>query len=287
MRPFRLLVVSGWLVALTNCCPPLGAAARYAARTGNRGTVEGYVFDKQTGDGVAGVSFYGGVSGQYLRPTTTDEHGHYTLQLQPTRAKLFVWIGGNSRKPVAVSVRAGHVTRVDLFVDHADVVAERQLHPPRNCPDSAAGAVVDGHTTTQQDIDDIAGAVLARFAKNPSTMPDHALLGDSAIVNVNTNVGTKWHISLAAILSTQNRKLIGRPYFAMQDEADSTGHDIYYINISDVTSDGSCAFVSAGVDFMTPTSKHIWTLCCCTGHDIYEKRDGHWTFVRSDYELCS
>ena len=66
-------------------------------------------------------------------------------------------------------------------------------------------------------------------------------------------------------------------------------HDerVDYIKFDRVYSDGSCALVRVGGDFVMPTAKaRRGKLCCCTGTEVFEKQNGRWVFVRRVREIC-
>jgi hypothetical protein len=281
---FTLLLCG--ILLLADCVPPPGAAARYAARHRNDGVVEGYVRDARTGKGLPGQWVLIGVSGKHLTHTYTNENGFYTASVPPWTSEIYVMNGDPDLKPTRILVHPHQTVRApDVLLAHVDEVTERDGDEPSNCPGSPPGAVVEGHTTSQADIDDLVVAVLNRFVADPSAIPDHGLLSKGGVAYLNINVRDQQVISPAAIKASPI-PLVGKSYFDLQDLADSTRKEINFIDFSKITSDGSCAFVHVGVDFTMPRRPGVIKMCCCTALDVYEKRTGRWVFVRNDSVMC-
>ncbi len=250
-------------------------------------SIEGYVRDKETGAGVAGVDIDGGINGEYLKWATTDENGRFTLPVRPPQAELFLHIGEAKIHRSNIPATAGTTTKIDdLVVEHTDLLLERKRNPPVNCPGSQPSAIVEGHTTSQRDIDDLVGAALARFVVDPDAIPDHGLLAKGKVSFINTTIDRDHRISSLAVKASPI-PLVGKSYDELQDLANRTRKEINFIDFSEITSDGSCAFVHVGVDFTMPASEGGFKMCCCIGHDIYEKRAGRWVFVRSEGVSCA
>jgi hypothetical protein len=280
-----MLLLCGILL-LADCVPPPGAAARYAARHRNDGVVEGYVRDAQTGKGLPGQWVSIGRSGKVSAYVYTNENGFYTAAVQPWSNEVYVLTGDLDRAPTRILVHPHQTVRApDVLLAHVDEVTERDADEPSNCPSSPPGAVIEGHTTSQADIDDLVVAVLNRFVSDPSAIPDHGLLAHGGVAYLNTNVRDQQVISPAAVKASPI-PLVGKSYFDLQDLADSTRKEINFIDFSKITSDGSCAFVHVGVDFTMPRRPGVIKMCCCTALDVYEKRTGRWMFVRNDSVMC-
>lgn len=284
------VALSVWL--FTHCGParkgPVGSVATPQKEPVlETASIEGYVRDKETGAGVAGVEVDGGINGEYLKWATTDENGRFTLPVRPPQAELFLHIGEAKIHRSNIPATAGTTTKIDdLVVEHTDLLLERERHPPLNCPGSLPGAIVEGHTTSQADIDDLVGAALARFVVDPDAIPDHGLLAKGKVSFINTTIDRDHRISSLAVKASPI-PLVGKSYDDLQDLANRTRKEINFIDFSKITSDGTCAFVDVGVDFTMPASEGGFKMCCCIGHDIYEKRAGRWVFVRSEGVSCA
>lgn len=284
------VALSVWL--FTHCGParkgPVGSVATPQKEPVlETASIEGYVRDKETGAGVAGVDIDGGINGEYLKWATTDENGRFTLPVRPPQAELFLHIGEAKIHRSNIPATAGTTTKIDdLVVEHTDLLLERESHPPVNCPGSQPGAIVEGHTTSQADIDDLVAAALARFVVDPDAIPDHGLLAKGKVSFINTTIDRDHRISSLAVKASPI-PLVGKSYDELQDLANRTRKEINFIDFSEITSDCSCAFVSVGVDFTMPASEGEFKMCCCVGHDIYEKRAGRWVFVRRMAETCA
>ncbi|MGE5184473.1 MAG: carboxypeptidase-like regulatory domain-containing protein [Acidobacteriota bacterium] len=252
--------------------------------------MEGRVVDSKTKAGLPGISvdFDGECRhGAEVATALTDEQGHYTIELEPGRCNLWARAGLADASPRPVEIRRGGVAVIDVELDHDAVVAAQRDQPPSRCPRSAPDAVVKGHTTTQQDTDDVARAVLERFTADEGTLPDGGLL-PAGVIFVRAEVAGRPHrrLTVAALPAGTKRRFMLMTTADLQTQADRSGREVYYIDLGDLDSDGNCALLSAGANFVMPSAKRAIKMCCCAGYDVYEKSQGRWLFVRRDSESC-
>jgi hypothetical protein len=276
--------------ALLVACGSSKPASVSATRGAPTGVVEGHVTDATTGVTLAGITIYIGsrIHDREVVMTTTDEHGYYRLELPPCGCELSASYGTASTDVDTVDIHEHQKTVVDVSVDHSALEAALREEPPLNCPGSLPNTIVEGHSTSQADLDAVANAVLARFAADDSTLPDGGML-TPGVVFVVTDIGGRpnRHLSENALPSRSRRRFIAKTRAEVQSEADRLGRSVHFVEFAYVDSDGSCAVVWDGVGFVKPSKESPYALCCCTGVDVYEKRDGRWAFVRRAQEICS
>jgi hypothetical protein len=268
----------------------------------HEGTVEGYVFDSQTsaalpgatvdvgrpgreGVGELGMIVDVGRPGGDVEMTMTDERGHYAVELPPGTLEISASVGTATTDVMKVDVHRGRVTRFDMRIDHAKLLASLQDDPPINCPASPPGAVIEGHTTTQSDIDAIATTVLERFISNRGSISDGGLIrGD--VIYVRVDLEAHHHLTKEALPTGTRLRFVPKTQSELQDESDRSGKNVRFIDFRSIYSDGRCAVVQVGMDFAMPTNRPDMKTCCCTGTDVYEQREGKWVFVRRAYGVC-
>lgn len=268
------------LAALVACAsPPTVSAPKTAPR--RVGVVEGYVLDSETNAPLPGADID-------LGPglTITDEHGYYRVELDPGHDRAFAGVGTATSDIVPVDINEGRVTRLDFRLDHAELVTSLQDDPPVSCPSSAPGAVIEGHTTSQADIDSIARSVLQRFVADRSTMASHGLRLDNTVY-VQVELEHHHRISASAFPSVAGRRFVARTRAELQDEAERTGKEVRFIDIWRIYSDGTCGMVWVGLDYVIPKKDEHGRLCCCTGTEVFEKHGESWDFVRRAMEICA
>jgi hypothetical protein len=238
------------------------------------GAVEGLVVDARTGAALAGVDVtIGGPcrGGDDVAWTLTDEHGFYRVELGRGICDLSARFGAASADRDGFEIRPAQTIVVDLTLDHAKVRAALRKDPPVHCPSSRPNAIIEGHTTSQADLDAVAAAVLERSATDKGWIPD---AGDTAFVLA--EIGPGRHLTTLAlkpgfILKTKD---------ALQADADRLGTDVRYIDFWSIYSDGTCAIVSVRGSLMMPRKQFRMMCACCDATDVYEKRRGRWAFVR-------
>ena len=208
----------------------------------------------------------------------TDENGHYRVEVGAGTCGLSSSFGLASADRDGLVIQTGQTTVVDLELPHDAVVAEARTRP--RCPGDPPGTIIDGHTTSQADLDAIAHAVLTRFAADASTLPDAHLL-ETGPVRVQIDGGPQ-RLGSGALPSS---RFVARTTAELEAEARRSGRDVPYIRIDRIYASGGCAVVSAGTDFAM--AKSAMKLCCCTGRDIYAKRGGRWRFVRRAGTSCA
>lgn len=250
--------------------------------------VEGYLLDAKTKAGVQNVRVTVRSTDDDVREVaTTDDRGHYELLFDEPVAAIDAFIGSTTVEKSNLTLTSGKRTRVNLLVSHREVVAARA--DALRCPHSPPGAVIEGHTTSQADIDGVSRAVLLRYASDRASSDD-ASIAAPADVPVSTSLRHQNHrndhLSSRAIPTTSTIRFIPSSITELQTQADQQNASFYFIDITSLYSDGSCAVVSIVEDIMAPTSKKAGRHCRCTADDVYQKRGGKWHFVKRNSVGC-
>jgi hypothetical protein len=251
------------------------------------GAVEGSIVDSVTGEGLPGIEVHSEECSQKIEViyVHTDEHGHYRAELPSSCFHVGFW-PGEGRLERTVEVAANRTTHLDFSFPHDALAHYRDDHPAMRCPNSPPNTYVEGHTISQSEIDAVAAAVLERYASDATTVPDSGLL-PSGQVAVQSDISRTKRLTRAAIPAQSIVKFKLRSRVDFTSEADRFGRDVKFIHFSSLDSDGSCAIVTVGGDFVMPTRSRSMKGCCCIGVDLYEKHDGRWSFVRRDSEPCA
>ena len=284
-----------WLVTVLAACGSSSTTPatenRAAMPADSAAVVEGRIIDSKTRAGIPGVEvmFDGPCRhGEEVLSSLTDENGHYRAELEPGVCGFMASLEGlASTSRDKVEVRRRSVAVVDAELEHGAVLAARRERPPANCPHSPPGAVIEGHSTSQEDIDALARAVLERFALDAGTMPDGGLLPEGDVpVNVELGGTQKRRLTATSFPPTTKPRFVPRPMSDLQGEADRADRNVFYIAFHDVYSDGDCAVLWAGVYVAIPRRSRGITMCCCSGNDLWERHAGQWQFVRRLAEPC-
>lgn len=250
--------------------------------------VEGYLLDAKTKAGVQNVLVTVRSADDDVREVaTTDDRGHYELLFDEPVAAIDAFIGSTTVEKSNITLTSGKRTRVNLLVSHREVVAERA--DALRCPHSPPAAVIEGHTTSQADIDGVSRAVLLRYASDRASSDDASVVAP-ADVPVSTSLRHQNHrndhLSSRAIPATSTIRFIPSSITELQTQADQQNDSFYFIDITSLYSDGHCAVVSIVEDIMDPQSKRAGRHCRCTADDVYEKRGGKWIFVKRNSVGC-
>lgn len=247
------------------------------------GELEGRVLDSKTSGPVPGVMIFAFCHGADLRLAITDETGQYRLGVPAGTCNVDADVGTAAITKTVEVVDSGP-THLDLELDHAELLQALRDEPPDHCPGSRPGDVVLGHTTSQADIDALASVVLARIVAGQEALADQ---GTSTTYVVGELRGGQ-RLGPAALPQGTSRTFVLKTRAEVQAEADRSGAEINYLDFESIYSDGTCALVRGGGDFVIPSSKRFVTKqCCCTGTEIYEKQNGRWVFVRRVHEICA
>lgn len=267
-------------VHLTSVPPPAAVASSKTA------ILSGRVVDSKTRAGIAGaevIAFPPSPVGQTITlhdsATVTDEHGAYRIALAPTTYDLVASVDA-ARDVHDQVVLASGTTAEDFVLDHDAVISARNTRPPLACPGSPPATVVRGHSASQDQIDEVARAVLGRAGTIPATIPDAR-----SIAEVQAEIESPAERRLTSRAAPVGSAL--RTHEELQAEADRTGHDVWYVSFSQLDTDGSCAVVEVGGCDVSPSHTRRGSPSCgCEALDLYEKHAGRWVFVRRVYQAC-
>ncbi len=284
-----------WIVVTLGCAGSTATksdvprnATKATAATARHTVVEGHVRNAQTGATVPGIEVdawlgarhHGRVSAWVI----SDENGFFRLEVEPGTGFLFTSLGELDAAPSLV-FRPGTRIGIDVTVDPNELAQWRAMNPPEACPSSPPGTIIEGHTTTQQDLDDIARTVLERSAVDSSAIPDLGIAARGSVpIAVRVDVRTGKQLTARALPPSG---FVLKTLEELQKQADRLDRDVGYVELSQLYSNGSCAVVDVGGDFVSPSRQSFGKLCCCTARDIYEKRGARWIFVRRVSEICA
>jgi hypothetical protein len=243
---------------------------------------DGTVIDAKTGQPLGGVDVDAYPGDEEPTRTQTNEYGRYRLELAARKFNVRASYGlANADKRIAMA--DGQVMHLDFRIDHDELVVALRDFPPFNCPSSKPDTIIEGHTTPQREVDEIARAVLERSIDVPDTILDHAR-GTPAYVSTDVYSGRR---RLTGAALPDGRAFTARSHAQLQDEANRTRQNVFHIRFTRIDSDGSCAIVEVGGDVAIPESADPLTfVCTCSRRDAYEKTDGRWVLVRSDLASC-
>lgn len=237
--------------------------------------IEGQVRDGRTGEPVQGADVEAYPGDRSPERVVTDEHGFYELPIPAGRYTIAAGLPGVS---VALPKRRfDRPRRVDFEIDHDQLLEARAAWPPEACPGSAPGTVIEGHSTSQAELDAIARAALSHWAQDLGSGPHY--------VEREVDQHHRRHRTLEnAAMPDARFQLISRA--ALQAEAERRGGEVPFINFHSIHANGACALVVVGNDGAKPAVNDLLFDCRCQSHDIYERRDGAWQFVRRAFEAC-
>lgn len=136
------------------------------------------------------------------------------------------------------------------------------------------------------EIEGLLAAVLQRFVKNASTLPDGALLPESGTVYIAEAIDDTKRVTAGALPSPGARTFVVKPEQELQEMATRTRTKIPYISFAGADVAGDCAAVDVGVTFARPPNPHELWMCCCSEDYLYERRGGMWIFIESAGGFC-
>ncbi|HEY4178287.1 MAG TPA: carboxypeptidase-like regulatory domain-containing protein [Kofleriaceae bacterium] len=286
---WRIVGLFGWGVGLFACGGSTPAATETSpkitppadAPPSGPPVIIGTVRD-ETGALVQGIQLVvgdGKLEPHIMGTGVSDEHGQFRFGVELGDAMLRVQYGLKSQT-LLETFHAGD-NPVDVTVESAAVAKWRANSQDVVCPSSKPGTILEGHTTTQKDIDELAHAILER---GKDSIPDYGLAASGkGDITVIAEIGHNRRLSTNAL----------PPGFAFGDEkaiqaqANLSRNQIGYIHMHDIWSDGTCATVMVGGDIAVPEDPNLVKMCCCTASSIYEKRGGTWVFVQNAWTMCS
>lgn len=265
-----------------------------AAPVPPRGAVYGRALDSETGLGVPGLWIFAYPDSIKLGAGSaiSDEDGHYEIKMPLGTGSIGAvnfgspWGTGmqavSATTPVAFQV--GPPLLVDIQVDHAALVAQRTKYPPLACPHSPPGTVVEGHTLSQRDLDDVVYGVLQRFATDRKSIEDFHVK-DLRLVRVRTQQRVDLRASTAAFPLVRGTRFVDMTLAELKAEATETQKAIAYISFGHVSSDGTCAVLEVGGDVVYP-DETSHTKYGCSEKALWERVNGRWMFAQSVYSIC-
>ncbi|HEY1547530.1 MAG TPA: hypothetical protein VGG28_06915 [Kofleriaceae bacterium] len=238
--------------------------------------LEGRVLDSVTGEPIAGILVEAEGSAA-SDDAYSDEHGRFHVELAAGSAYVHLEADPGGW----MSLAANQVTQRDLRFDHGELEQRRTRRPPAACPSSPPGAIIEGHTTSQAELDAIARRVLERYAADPKTVPDGELAHDIRLVR--TDLERHRHLGAAALPPG----FVGKTRAELAAEPARVGSDVYYVDVRAIDADPTCAIVEIGTDFVAVPQPGAIKMCCCSASQIYELRGGRWEFVGNAVVVCS
>jgi hypothetical protein len=247
-----------------------------------KGVIEGIVIDAKTGRPLGGVDVEAYPGDEEPTRTETNEYGRYRLELAARKFDV-VASYGLARAEKRLAIADGEVMHHDFRIDHDQLVVALRDFPPFNCPSSKPDTIIEGHTTPQHEVDEIARAVLERSINAPDTIPDHHR-GTPDYVSTDVYSGRR---RLTGAALPDGRGFVARSDEQLQQEANRTRQNVFYIRFTRIDSNGSCALVDVGAGVAKPEAADAFSsVCTCSRRDAYEKTNGRWVLVRSDLASC-
>lgn len=236
--------------------------------TNSRGVIRGRVTVSGTGKPKANATVVaaGECTSDLGTPATadTDANGEYRFDLKVGHCGVNVTYGFAQITREGISVRAGQTTVEDVVLDRAAVFV-RSKDFSRTCP-ASGNTARDDIGASPTDVDEIAKAVLLRFATYPNYL--------SSWNPATTDIGVAMDVDDpavqlgAAVLPTgakYNYRFVSAEEARTLSRAKKSPTEI--LSVSSVSSDGTCALVGTSLRYSFDV-------------DVYEKRDGSWHFVR-------
>jgi hypothetical protein len=250
------------------------------------GLITGHVRDRTTLAYVAGVrvevwlgAIHNGRSGGL---SVSDEHGYFFVDTDPGSG-FVIPDDSDGMSPHPFLLRAGEALSIDVTIDPAQLAESRKNAPPDTCPSSVVGTIVKGHSTSQSDLDDLVRAVLERSGTDEAAIPEGAVsLEGGEPILLDVEAGPRQVFTTRALPSTRYEL---RTRAELQQQAETSHKRVGFIDVGSVYSNGSCAMLSLGGDYVVPANTQKG-MCCCVGYDVYEKRGSVWAFVRRTDEIC-
>lgn len=259
-----------------------------------RGAVYGRALDSETGLGVPGLRVFAYPDSIKLGAgsSISDEEGRYEIKMPVGTGSIGAvnfgspWGTGmqavSTTTPVVFQV--GEPVLVDIQVDHAALVAQRAKYPPLACPHSPLGTVVEGHTLSQRDLDEVVYGVLQRFITDRKSIEDFHVK-DLRLVRVRTQQRVGLRASAAAFPLVRGTRFVDMTLAELEAEATETQKTIAYMSFGRISSDGSCAVLEVGGDVVYP-DETSHTKYGCSEKALWERVNGRWMFAQSVYSIC-
>ena len=140
---------------------------------------------------------------------------------------------------------------------------------------------------TQKEAEPLVRMVLQRALQSYDYLPDRPLLPVVPPFLLREEVGGTDLKLTAAMLGAAADKFTLRTAKKLQEQADTSGKEVYYVTIAgvDVTSDKATLYV--GVGLQIPRSAGTGKLCCCVARDHFAKVKGEWRYAGRERTICS
>jgi hypothetical protein len=241
-------------------------------------TIEGDVVDSKTHERLEGALIIAepSLDGVASAAAISDPTGHYSLRVATARHRLTGYYNDVVIDVGTVEVASHEVARRDVTIDHEAIEAAAKANEPPACPLAA------GPPASTRDREQLAAQVLARGV---SAIPDGGMLPERGPILVASDFTARVHLSNAALGGSA--RFVLKTMRELQWEADQTGKDVRYIYFSRLDVAGMCATVDVGVGIVLPSSSKVTPLCCCDAVDLYDLRNGRWTFRTNVSTSCS
>jgi hypothetical protein len=239
--------------------------------------IEGDVVDSETHEKLGGATVIAKPAADGEEAVViSDEAGHFRIAVASGVHHVTTYYADVETTSGDVRASAHAVTRLEIAVDHAAIeAAEAQPEYPE-CPAAA------GPPASTVDLEAVVTSALARYLDPDEYFPDTP----RGLVYIVAEIDDTMRLRVSMLPgTTQKRVLISRR--DLQAEADRTGSTIRYVSISRPKIAGDCAEVSVGTSLMIPTRSNITPLCCCSTHDLFEKRNGAWVFKAHVMDACA
>ncbi|MFT3693395.1 MAG: hypothetical protein QM831_09675 [Kofleriaceae bacterium] len=151
--------------------------------------------------------------------------------------------------------------------------------PPPAPVKVVADAMVIADAAPRNPTPDIVTAALSRFEAKRDTLPDSGLVGTNNYVMFEPGID---------LPETLPGKLKAMPLDQLEAIADKTHKMVGMVHVFGVkVQDATHATITIGGDIALEKKDRGHKLCCCNTTDLYELKDGVWTFVRSEGGMCS
>jgi hypothetical protein len=125
-----------------------------------------------------------------------------------------------------------------------------------------------------------------RFAREPESIADGAMLTGQDVVYVEAEVGDQTRLTAAALPRVGSMAFAVKTRAELQQLADVTGTEVRYISIDGPEISGDCATVGVGIGVVQPARRKGNWVCTCSSIDLYGKRDGQWQFKVATLRIC-
>jgi hypothetical protein len=152
-----------------------------------------------------------------------------------------------------------------------------------------------GRAVRAQSAERMATAEIEAFVKQAVTdrlvegnLPDGGLLGRSTRIAVREELpGAGVKLGPGALPQRDGYEFYLISTVAAQVEADKTGKPVHFIAVDRPVFVEDTGTVSLGVDVVFPREPDVIKMCCCSGHGLFRRANGRWTFVKWADISCS